>query len=85
MAEEDHGEHPPPPHHGEPVADPAKEETSERIFKRRLIKALTHFNIRDLRAMQKEELFEPHMHLFLMLVSAFALGILIYVFQVTLM
>jgi hypothetical protein len=85
MAEDAHGEHPPPPHHGAPVEEPAKEETSERIFKRRLIKALMHLNFRDLRAMQKEELFEPHMHLFLMLVSAFALGVLIYVFQVTLM
>jgi hypothetical protein len=85
MAEEAHGEHPPPPHHGEPAAEPANEETSERIFKRRLIQAITHFNIRDLRAMQKEELFEPHMHLFMMVVSAFALGVLIYVVQVTLM
>ena len=85
MAEEAEAAHPPPPHHGKPVEEPAHEETSERLFKRRLIKALTTLNFRDLRAMQKEELFEPHMHLFLMLVSAFALGILIYVFQVTLM
>lgn len=85
MAEEAAEAHPPPPHHGKAVDEPGTEETSERIFKRRLIKALTHLNFRDIRAMQKEELFEPHMHLFLMLVSAFALGILIYVFQVTLM
>ena len=78
MAEEAHAHHPPPPHAGAPAAEGGKVETSERQFRRRLVKSLTHLNFRDLRAMQKEELFEPHMHLFLMLVMAFALGIVIY-------
>ena len=71
--------HPAPPHAGPPAAEPAPKETSERMFRRRLIKSLTTFNFRDLRAMWKEELFEPHMHLFVMLVAAFALGLVILV------
>jgi hypothetical protein len=42
------------------------------------VKALTTFNIKDMRAMWKEELLEPHMHLFVMLVVAFALGVTIW-------
>ena len=48
------------------------------MFRRRLVKSLTTLNFRDLRAMQKEELFEPHMTLFLLLVMAFATGIIIW-------
>lgn len=74
MSEEGHA-HPAPPHAGAPVTGPSEGETSERMFRRRLVKSLTTLNFRDLRAMQKEDLFEPHMHLFMMLVLAFAIGI----------
>jgi hypothetical protein len=70
--------HPPPPHAGPAAEPPAKGETSEKIFARRLRKALLRFNIGELRAMWKEELLEPHMHLFVMLVLAFGMGILIW-------
>ena len=70
-------EHPPPPHaHAAPEIPEG--ETSERLFKRRLIKDLTTLNIRDMRKMWSEELFEPHMHLFVILVIAFAMGITIW-------
>jgi hypothetical protein len=78
MAEEAHAAHPPPPHHGPAAPEHPAGETSERIFRRRLVKALTTFNIKDMRAMWKEELLEPHMHLFVMLVVAFALGVTIW-------
>jgi len=71
--------HPAPPHAGPAVNAAPATETSERIFRRRLVKSLSRFDIKDLRAMWKEELLEPHMHLFLMLVIAFALGVLIFV------
>jgi hypothetical protein len=70
--------HPPPPGAHEASAVPHEGATSERIFRQRLIKALLRFNIKDLRAMWREELLEPHMHLFVLLVSAFAVGILIW-------
>ena len=79
MTEEAASAHPPPPHAVAAVGAPAAKETSERIFRRRLFKALTSFNIRDMRAMWREDLFEPHMHLFVMLVLAFAIGILIWI------
>ncbi len=69
---------PPPGAHEAPAA-PHQGETSERIFRRRLLKDFLSFNIRDLRAMWREELLEPHMHLFVLLVAAFAVGILIWV------
>lgn len=71
--------HPPPPGAHEAPAAPQGGETSERIFRRRLLKALLSFNLRDLRAMWGEELLEPHMHLFVLLVAAFGVGILIWV------
>jgi hypothetical protein len=71
--------HPAPPHAGPPADAPPAGETSERIFRRRLLKAITSFNIKDMRAMWREELFEPHMHLFVMLVMAFTIGIIIFV------
>ena len=71
---------PPPPGAVEGAGE-APTETSERIFRRRLVKALTTFNIKDLRAMWREDLLEPHMHLFVLLVSAFALGILIWLLE----
>ncbi len=78
MSDEAAVAHPPPPH-APPVPEaPPKEETSEKIFARRLRKALLSFNIGDMRAMWKEDLLEPHMHLFVMLVLAFGMGILIW-------
>lgn len=71
--------HPPPPGAKEAGAAPPEAETSERIFRQRLGKAILAFNIRDLRAMWREELLEPHMHLFVLLVAAFGVGILIWV------
>jgi hypothetical protein len=85
MAETAHTDHPKPPHAEEPKAAAHTPETSERQFRRRLVKALTTLNFRDLRAMQKEELFEPHMHLFLMIVAAFAIGVIIWVVEPRLM
>lgn len=73
--------HPPPP--GAQAA-PAEEDpggTSERVFRQRLVKDLTSFNLKDLRAMWHEDLFEPHMHLFVLLVAAFAVGILIWIVE----
>lgn len=71
--------HPPPPGAHQASAPPAEAETSERIFRQRLLKAFLSFNLRDLRAMWREELLEPHMHLFVLLVAAFGVGILIWV------
>lgn len=71
---------PPPGADAAPAAEGAAG-TSERIFRQRLVKDLTSFNIKDLRAMWHEDLFEPHMHLFVLLVAAFAVGILIWVVE----
>ena len=73
--------HPPPPHAAPAAEAPKAPETSERIFRRRLFKALTSFNIGELRSMWREELFEPHMHLFVILVIAFGIGILIWIVE----
>lgn len=73
--------HPPPPGAPEAAPAPSPIESSERIFRRRLIKALLRFNIKDMRAMWREELLEPHMHLFVLLVSAFAVGIAIWLVE----
>lgn len=81
MSEAGAAVHPPPPHAAAPVEAAKPKETSERIFRRRLFKALTSFNIGELRAMWREELFEPHMHLFVMLVIAFSIGILIWIVE----
>ena len=71
----------PPPPGAEPTPGPAPTETSERIFRRRLTKAVTSFNLGEFKAMWREDLLEPHMHLFVLLVSAFALGILIWLVE----
>lgn len=78
MSDEPAVVHPPPPHAPLAAEAPSKEETSEKIFARRLRKALLSFNVGELRAMWKEELLEPHMHLFVMLVLAFGMGFLIW-------
>jgi hypothetical protein len=62
------------------AAEPVKE-TSERIFRRRLVNALKRGNVGELRAMWKDDLLEPHMHLFVLLVAAFAVGILILIVE----
>lgn len=71
--------HPPPPHAAPSPTTPAAGETSERVFRRRIIKAVTTLNLRDMRAMWQDEGFQPHMHLFVMLVVAFTMGILIWI------
>lgn len=58
-----------------------KPETSERVFRRRLFGALKKGNVRELGAMWKDDLLEPHMHLFVLLVAAFGVGLMVLILE----
>ncbi len=68
------------------AAIPAKvtavaEVSSEREFRRRLVRALRTANIKELRALWHDPLLEPHMTLFVLLTAAFGVGTLIWILE----